>query len=98
MSAADRVRKDLNDSIKSAEEFIESTKRSLQRELSKTTPKIEHALDRPVDDAGQALSNALKTIDKKTSHEQMELLKGYRSFLQGQAAFVDKRIKAIKDE
>jgi hypothetical protein len=28
----------------------------------------------------------------------MELLKGYRSFLQGQAAFVDKRIKAIKDE
>ncbi|MGA1975697.1 MAG: hypothetical protein ABSG92_08680 [Conexivisphaerales archaeon] len=98
MSAADRVRKDLNDSIKSAEEFIESTKRSLQRELSKTTPKIEHALDRPVDDAGQALSNALKTIDKKTSHEQMELLKGYRSFLQGQAAFVDKRIKSMKGE
>jgi len=98
MSASDRVRKDLNDSIKSAEEFIESTKRSLQRELSKTTPKIEHALDRPVDDAGQALSNALKTIDKKTSHEQMELLKGYRSFLQGQAAFVDKRIKSMKGE
>jgi F0F1-type ATP synthase membrane subunit b/b' len=98
MSAADRVRKDLNDSIKSAEEFIENTKRSLQRELSKTTPKIEHALDRPVDDAGQALSNALKTIDKKTSHEQMELLKGYRSFLQGQAAFVDKRIKSMKGE
>jgi|APFre7841882654_1041346.scaffolds.fasta_scaffold294994_1 F0F1-type ATP synthase membrane subunit b/b' len=98
MSAADRVRKDLNDSIKSAEEFIENTKKSLQKELSKTTPKIEHALDRPMDDAGQALSNALKTIDKKTSHEQMELLKGYRSFLQGQAAFVDKRIKAIKDE
>ena len=98
MSAADRVRKDLNDSIKSAEEFIESTKRSLQRELSKTTPKIEHALDRPVDDAGQALSNALKTIDKKAGHEQIELLKGYRSFLQGQVAFVDKRIKAIKGE
>jgi len=98
MSAADRVRKDLNDSIKSAEEFIENTKKSLQKELSKTTPKIEHALDRPMDDAGQALSTALKTIDKKTSHEQMELLKGYRSFLQGQAAFVDKRIKAIKDE
>jgi hypothetical protein len=98
MSAADRVRKDIDDSIKGAEEFIESTKRSLQRELTKTTPKIEHALDRSVDDAGLALSNALKTIDKMTSHEQLELLKGYRNFLQGQAAFVDKRIKAMKNE
>jgi hypothetical protein len=98
MSVADRVRKDLDDSIKSAEEFIESTKRSLQRELSKTTPKIEHALDRSMDDAGQALSNALKTVDKMASHEQIELLKGYRTFLQGQAAFVDRRIKAMKGE
>lgn len=98
MSAMERARKSLSETLKSTEEFIESTKRSLQRELSKTTPKIEHALDRSVDDAGQALSNALKTIDKKASHEQMELLKGYRSFLQGQAAFVDKRIKAMKGE
>jgi DNA anti-recombination protein RmuC len=98
MSAADRVRKDLNDSIKSAEEFIESTKRSLQRELSKTTPKIEHALDRPVDEAGRALSNALSAIDKKAGRERIELLNGYRAFLQGQVAFVDKRIKAIKNE
>ncbi len=98
MSAAERVRKSLGETIKSTEEFIESTKRSLQRELSKTTPKIEHALDRSVDDAGQALSNALSAIDKKAGHEQIELLKGYRSFLQGQVAFVDKRIKAMKDE
>jgi hypothetical protein len=98
MSTADRVRKDIDDSIKGAEEFIETTKRSLQRELSKTTPKIEHALDRSVDDAGRALSNALQTIDKAASHEQIELLKGYRNFLQGQAAFVDKRIKSMKGE
>jgi F0F1-type ATP synthase membrane subunit b/b' len=98
MSATERVRKSLNETIKNTEEFIESTKKSLQRELSKTTPKIEHALDLPVDDAGQALSNVLATIDKKASHEQMELLNGYRAFLQGQVAFVDKRIKAIKDK
>jgi hypothetical protein len=95
MSTKDRVRKDIDDSIKGVGEFIESTKRSLQKELAKTTPKIEHALDRSMDDAGQALSSALKTIDRASSHEQLELLKGYRTFLQGQAAFVDKKIKAM---
>jgi F0F1-type ATP synthase membrane subunit b/b' len=97
MSAVERVRKSLSESIKSTEEFIESTKRSLQKELSETTPKIEHALDRSVDEAGQALADTLTAIDKKASHEQLELLKGYRAFLQGQVAFVDKRIKAIKN-
>jgi hypothetical protein len=98
MSAADRVRKSLNDSIKSAEDFIESTKKSLQSELLKTTPKIQHALDQSVDEAGKALSNALSATDKKTTHEQLELLKSYRGFLQGQIAFVDKRIKALNSE
>jgi len=98
MSATERVRKGLSDTIKNTEEFIESTKKSLQRELSRTTPKIEHALDRPVDEAGKALSNAMSAIDKKAGHERIELLNGYRAFLQGQVAFVDKRIKAIKNE
>ncbi|MDA4129000.1 MAG: hypothetical protein OK422_06065 [Thaumarchaeota archaeon] len=98
MSATERVRKSLNETIKSTEEFIENTKRSLQKELSKTTPKVEHALDRSVDEAGQALSNVLTAIGKKTSHEQLELLNGYRAFLQGQVAFVEKRIKAIRNQ
>ncbi len=96
MSAAGRVSKSVRDTIKSTEEFIESTKKSLQTELSKTTPRIEHALDRSLDQAGQALSNALKSVDKNTGREQLELLNAYRTFLQGQVAFVDERIKAIK--
>jgi hypothetical protein len=96
MSTADKVRKSLNDSIKSAEDFIESTKKSLQSELSKNTPKIQHALDQSVDEAGKALTNALKATDKKASHEQLELLKSYRGFLQGQVAYVDKRIKDLQ--
>lgn len=98
MSAADKVRKSVTDSIKSAEDFVESTKKSLQRELAKTTPKIQHSLDQSVDEAGKALSNALKATDKKASHEQVELLKSYKSFLLGQVAYVDKRIKAIKEK
>jgi len=96
VSATERARKSIDETIKSTEKFVESTKKSLQRELSKTTPKIEHALDQSVDEAGKALSSALMGIDKKSRQEQLELLNGYRAFLQRQAAFVDKRIKALK--
>jgi hypothetical protein len=96
MSTADRVNKSVRDTIKSAEDFIESTKKSLQAELSKKTPKIEHALDQSLDEAGAALTNALKSVEKKTSREQLDVLNGYRTFLKGQIAFVDERIKAIK--
>ena len=95
MSAAQRVRDNVRKSIRNAEEFIESTKKNLQEELSRTTPRIQHDLDRSVEEAGRAMSNALDSIGKKTHREQMELLNGYRSFLQGQVSFVDDRIKRM---
>jgi hypothetical protein len=96
MSDSDSVSKTIRDTIKSAQEFIDNTKRSLQEELAKTTPDVEHVLDRSLDEAGRALSNTMRSIDAKTTQEQLELLNGYRSFLQGQIAFVDERIRGIK--
>ncbi len=96
MSTIDRVRDSVTASIKSAEEFIESAKKSLQAELSKTAPQIQHDLDKSLEEAGRALSNALSLIDKKTSHEQMDLLNAYKSFLQKQIVFVDDRLRSIR--
>ena len=96
MGATERVKKSVRDSIKSTEEFIETMKRTLQNELAKTTPDIEHALDRSLDGAGQALSIALESVETTTTREQIELLNGYRRFLQGQIEFVDNRLKAMK--
>ncbi|MGA2875024.1 MAG: hypothetical protein ABSE82_05710 [Nitrososphaerales archaeon] len=95
MSTAQKVRKSVNASIKSTEEFIESTKESLQKELSKRGPKIQHDLDKSFEDAGRGLSNALSSIEKKTNQEQVDLLKTYKSFLKKQVAFVDDRVKKI---
>ena len=92
MSTREKVR----ETIKSTEEFLESAKKSLQEEFSRTTPRFEHALDKSLDQAGLALSNAINSVDKKTSREQLELLNGYRSFLQRQVAFVDARINTIR--
>ncbi|MDA4137421.1 MAG: hypothetical protein OK449_10545 [Thaumarchaeota archaeon] len=96
MSTAEKVNKSVSDTIKSMEEFIDSTTKSLQAEFSKRAPEIEHALDRSLEQAGQSLSDALTSLDNKTNREQLELLEGYRTFLQGQVAFVDERIEAIK--
>ena len=98
MSAAQRVRNSVKTSIKSTEEFIESTKESLQKELSKTAPKIQHDLDRSLEEAGRGLSNALSSIEKKTNREQVDLLNAYKSFLQKQIAFVDDRLKSIRND
>lgn len=98
MSATQRVRNSVKASMKSTEEFIESTKESLQKELSKTAPKIQHDLDRSFEEAGRGLSNALSSIEKKTNREQVDLLNAYKSFLQKQIAFVDDRLKSIRND
>lgn len=67
-------------------------------ELSKTAPNIQHDLDKSLEEAGRALSNAISSIQNKTNHEQMDLLNAYKSFLQKQIAFVDDREKAIRKD
>ena len=96
MSTTDKVRESVTASIKSAEEFIKSTKESLQIELSKTAPNLQHDLDKSLEEAGRGLSNALSSIQNKTNREQVDLLNAYKSFLQKQIAFVDDRLKAIR--
>ena len=96
MSTSQRMRNSVNASIKSTEEFIESTKKSLQKELSKRAPKIQHDLDKSFEEAGRGLSKALSSIEKKTDREQVDLLNAYKKFLKKQTAFVDDRVKKIR--
>ena len=96
MGTSQRIRDSVNASIKSTEEFIESTKESLQKELSKRAPKIQHDLDKSFEEAGRGLSEALSSIEKKTNREQVDLLNAYKTFLKKQTAFVDDRVKKIR--
>ncbi len=96
MNTTQKVKDTVTATIKSTEEFIESTKESLQMQLSKTVPNIQHDLDSSLEEAGRALSDALSSIENKTNSEQMHLLNAYKLFLQKQIAFVDDRVMAIK--
>jgi hypothetical protein len=96
MSITQKVKDTVTATVTSTEEFIESTKESLQMQLSKTVPSIQHDLDSSLEEAGRALSNALSSIENKTKNEQTDLLNAYKSFLQKQIAFVDDRLQAIR--
>jgi len=82
MSTSQKVRKSVNASIKSTEDFIESTKESLQKEsprgdLKSSTTWINHSRSR----AG--LSNALSQSRRKQSRAG-GFAQTYRSFLKKQ--------------
>ena len=90
----EQITNKVKDTIKRTQKFVIGTKVFTQKELSSNAPKVVHALDKSIDKAGQSVSSAFTTIDKKTRPEQLALLKSYRTFLRRQADFVESQIKA----
>ncbi len=88
------VKKKVKETIKATKDFFAAAKKSVQVEISKEAPKLVHTLDKSIDKAGRDLSSVLNSIDKKTTTEQLQLLKAYRSFLRKQTGFVDEQISA----
>jgi hypothetical protein len=98
MSTTQKVRDSVTATIKSTEDFIEFTIQSVQTQLSKSAPNIQHDLDNSLEEAGRALTSAITSIEKKTNHQQRDLLNTYKSFLQKQIDFVNDRIVAIRKD
>jgi hypothetical protein len=96
--STEEVRAKARQTAKSAGELLDAVKRAAHARLSKEAPKVVNALDDSFDRAAKGLTDTLNTIDKRTSKEQAELLKAYRSFLQKQAEIVDKKMASMKDK
>lgn len=94
----EEVRAKARQTAKSAGELLDAVKKAAKTSLQKTAPKVSDALDASFDKASKGLADTLKTIEKTTSKEQVELLKAYKSFLQKQTEIVDKRLSSSKDE
>lgn len=97
MSSA-QVREKAKQTLESVRELIIAVKEAMHEELRKKAPNVINALDKQIDKAAKGFSNTLKIIDKKTSKEQLELLKAYRSFLQKQIEMIDSRISSLERE
>ena len=95
--SADEVRAKARETAKSARELLDVVEKAVNARLSKEAPKVKNALDDSFDKASKGMTDALNTIDKRTSKEQSELLKAYKSFLQKQTEFIDKRMASMKE-
>ena len=94
--SSDEVKAKARETAKSARELLDAVEKAVNARLSKEAPKVKNALDGSFHNASKGLTDALNTIDKRTSNEQAELLKGYRSFLQKQTEIIDKRMASMK--
>ena len=92
------VKQKAKETVKSAAELLEAVKNSAHARLSKEAPKVVNAIDDSFDRASKGLTDALKTIDKRTSKEQSELLGAYRSFLQKQTEIIDRKMASMNNE
>jgi len=92
------VRAKAKETMKGVRELLEAVKNDVNARLSKEVPKVRNALDSSFDKASKSMTDALRTVDRRTGKEQVELLKAYRSFLQKQTEIIDKRMASMKDD
>lgn len=96
--STEEVRAKAKQTAKSVGELLDAVKKAAHARLSKEAPRVVNALDSSFDKASKGLADTLKTIDKRTSKEQAELLKAYKSFLQKQAEIIEKKMASMKEQ
>lgn len=95
--SAEEVRAKAKQTAKSVGELLDAVEKAAHARLSKEAPGVVNALDSSFDKASKSLTDTLKTIDKRTTKEQGELLKAYKSFLDKQTEIIEKRMASMKE-
>jgi chemotaxis regulatin CheY-phosphate phosphatase CheZ len=84
------------DTLNAVKELLEKAEESAHKAMNKAAPAVQKSLDASLEAASKGFNATMKTIGTRTEKEQLELLRAYKKFLDGQAAFVDSRITAIE--
>ncbi len=90
------VKSKFKETVKSTKELLIAIEAATRQQVKIGAPKLANGLDKSLEQGSKALSDFIGSLDKKTSKEQLELLKGYRFFLGKQLEMVQGRISAIE--
>ena len=94
------TRKDIEDRAKDALEsgmaLVVSITKAANEELAKRAPKIASSLDKPLNDAAKTFRDTMATIDKRTKEDRVSLLRAYRTFLESQRDYVEKKLRHLE--
>ena len=94
--SSEEIKAKAKETAKNVGELLESVKKAVHARLSKEAPKVVNTLDSSFDKASKSLADSLAAIDKRTTKEQSELLKAYKSFLQKQTEIIDRKMASTK--
>jgi len=84
--------------LKSIKELLEKAEESTHRVLEKAAPAVQKSLDVSMEAAASGFNATMKSIDGATAREQLEVLRAYRKFLDGQGELVASRIRALESK
>jgi hypothetical protein len=94
------TRKDIEDKAKEAFEsgraLVMSITKAASEELEKRAPTIAKSLDKPLNDAAKTFTDTMATIDKRTKEDRLSLLRAYRTFLESQRDYVEKKLRHLE--
>lgn len=94
--AANIVRREMRTFKKDLLTGSEGWKKSAQKAVQESAPKVSKALDELITKAEEIFNKTMATVDKQAHDRQVDLLHAYRSFLDRQIELVDQRLKKIK--
>ena len=85
---------------KALKEFLEKAEGAVRREVTRATPAVRKSLESSLESASKLFASTMKTLDRHTEREQVEILKGYKVLLDAQSGFVEARLRSLekKDE
>ncbi len=82
--------------VDSGKALIRSITNSANEELAKRAPKLSSALDKPLNDAAKTFSDTMGNFDRRTKEDRVALLRAYRTFLESQRDYVEKKLKSLE--
>jgi hypothetical protein len=84
------------EALESGKALVRSITKSANEELAKRAPRLGSSLEKPLNDAAKTFTDTMGTIDKRTREDKVALLRAYRTFLESQRDYVEKKLKSLE--
>jgi hypothetical protein len=95
---SDQATAKVKPALKAVKELLEKAEKGVQKELTKAAPKVQKTLDASLETGSKVFASTMKTIGVHTEKEQLELLRGYRRFLEAQVKYLDSKLRSLEEK
>ncbi len=98
----EETRKEIRDALRSLKQEVQKMAKdvqvvadSTQKFVENMAPVVSTSIDENMTRASETFKRMMNSVDKQTKPQQVQLLKNYKSFLQGQLSRVQRRLEEL---